>query len=118
MRVWLCGVAAIVTGCAGMQPIKLHTPGPPPPRAELVRGLGGLHGVQFEDSTAGRVQAEVLMESFCGGPAAVVQEGELAQVSGAHVLVGSVLVPITARPSAKRWNFVREARFRCSPIEL
>jgi hypothetical protein len=116
MRVWLCGVVVVVTGCAGLQPIKLHTPGPTP-RVDVVRGPAGLHRIQYEDDASGRLRAQVAMESFCGGPVAVAREGELATVT-AYVLVGGVVLPINARPSAKRWSFAREAHFRCRPLEL
>lgn len=119
MRVALCCAVFAVTGCAGMKRITLHTPANGVPRALLVPGLGGLHRVQYEDSGVGRLQAETLMQSKCTGPAAVVSDGDLALVSSGGVLVGqSILVPIQERPGARRFNFTREAQFRCGPVEL
>lgn len=117
MRVLLCCAGLALTGCAGMKRIRLDTPANANVRALLVPGLG-LQRVQYEDTGVGRLQAQVLMESRCRGPADVIHDGDLALTNSGGVFVGGVLISFQERPAAKRANFTREAQFRCAPVEL
>ncbi|MCA2981495.1 MAG: hypothetical protein INH41_02075 [Myxococcaceae bacterium] len=116
---WSCvALALALAGCAGLKPVKLYTPGADAAPAFVIRGVGGLHRVQYVDSAPGRRSAETAMQAHCRGPAEAVNDGAL-QVSTATVVLGpTVVIPVASRPAARRANVTRELVFRCQPLEL